>query len=84
MGFKRLVSLACDGPCGTVLEGTTKAPAGWVKVSVSLYERLETNQKPTHPPQFCWLCPGCWAKTSVMLEQFHVCLNGGGRTEEQV
>jgi hypothetical protein len=59
MSFKRLVTLTCDGPCGLALSETEKAPAGWVKVTVMLYERLDQNQKPSVPAKHAWFCPKC-------------------------
>lgn len=80
MGFKRLVSLACDGPCGTVLPDAERAPVGWSKLTVGLYERLAEGQKGT-PPETAYLCPPCRARFDVMMHKGHFNLNSKGKGE---
>lgn len=62
MGFKRLVSLVCDGPCGTVLPDSAHAPVGWAKLLLNVYERLQAGQKPSVPLRYAYFCPACHEK----------------------
>lgn len=75
MGFKKLTTLACDGPCGLTIPEQEKAPAGWVKGMFNLYERLENGQKPTKKPRSIWLCPDCAERLYVLMNTAHFSLS---------
>ena len=81
MGFKKLISLVCDGPCGAVLPETEKAPVGWNKVTVTEYERLDIGQKPSKRPLAMWLCPKCSANLLEILKKSHYATQGGDEIE---
>ena len=69
MGFNQIrkVTLSCDGPCGTVLPETERAPEGWFKVMLMPYERLAAGVKGTKA-QNMWLCPACKLKLCQITE----------------
>lgn len=71
------VSLACDGPCGTVITDSEKAPVGWSKIMITVYEQLMQGQKPTKKAVFSWLCPKCTEKAEQALERAHIALSRG-------
>lgn len=71
MGFIRKVSLVCDGPCGKILEGHSKAAEGWVKMEAVVYQVLAEGQKPTHPRYIAWLCPDCWESARILVTSHH-------------
>lgn len=71
MGFKRITYIACDGPCGTVVK-TEKCPVGWSKMSLSLYEILQPNQKPSKRPETSWLCSKCTDRLREVLRREHI------------
>lgn len=83
MGFKKIVTLCCDGPCGTVLDRTEKAPVGWVKLTIVTYERLENGEKPKFKPSAAWLCPGCSLATTEILKRAHIALQQGMSDKEE-
>jgi len=75
MGFKHRILLTCDGPCGVVLPETEKAPPGWRRVNMMVYERLEQGQKPAKKPLASWLCPKCSEKLVRLFETNHFCFS---------
>ena len=75
MGFKKMVTLVCDGPCGMALPEQEKAPVGWSKLMIQFYERLEQGQKPTHAPMSGWYCPKCTTKVCALLTHEKFSLN---------
>ena len=81
MGFKRLVTLVCDGPCGTALPEQDKAPVGWSKVMITRYESLKDGEKPKHPPISGWYCPKCWPRIIEMLTRDGFALNNAEAKE---
>jgi hypothetical protein len=84
MGFRKAVTLICDGPCGTVIESTEKAPAGWSKLMISIYERLEQGQKPSQKPVAGWYCPSCTERIRNLLGSHHFALTAGKPEEQSV
>jgi hypothetical protein len=82
MGFKKLVILACDGPCGLALPGTEKAPEGWTKTMIVVYQRLASGQKPSNPVRTTWLCPKCSELLVGLLAKNHFALSEGPRKDD--
>lgn len=64
MGYKKIVTLACDGPCGLALPDVERAPAGWVRLMAEVYEHIA-------PGQGMYLCPECALRLQVILNREH-------------
>ena len=78
MGFTRRVTLICDGPCKTTVADTEKAPNGWVKVMITVYERLKQEEKPHFKPLAGWFCPACSVRLQALIERNHFSLSSRG------
>lgn len=86
MGFKKLVSLICDGPCGHVIEGTEKAPVGWHKLMFTEYVKLADGEKPPAGAVMqAWLCPNCKDLVFAFLNsgRFNLNISGHGDAPER-
>ena len=77
MGFVRIVTVCCDGPCGTAIGGLKHVPEGWIKLRIETQESLQNGQKPTHKALRSMLCPKCAEIARNALIQAHIVLAEG-------
>lgn len=77
MGYKKIVSLACDGPCGAFLENQAHAPEKWNLLSiVEKTGPMLSGQKGPRPLKG-YFCPSCTAKLMALLSRSGYALEGG-------